>query len=220
MIQHRPMVSIWRPSDSGSRGTLDTELIQCVYVQEPQIHKLWCFSLDKVTCKIHTTAQVEAGAGTVGEFTTNHLAENGRIVLIIGQLLSTEVSNFLVSPIFQWKWIVVYWKPAIPHCAQWLGTCRYLQSEQESYARGYFIEILQSPGVVPSLLVWITCLVVRLTHAMLRVASMTNSFIVGVAIVWVLPPQVEILSPILGSIIVVTIRRVRLLNNFVANFCY
>ena len=69
------MVYIRCPSDPGSRGTVDTEFIRRVDGREPHIHELRCLSLDNVTRKIHLTAQVEVGAGTVGEFTTNYLAE-------------------------------------------------------------------------------------------------------------------------------------------------
>ena len=45
-------------------------------------------------------AQVEVGAGTVGEFTTNYLAENGRRIPIIGQLCINGSIQFLGIPDF------------------------------------------------------------------------------------------------------------------------
>ena len=74
---------IRRSSDSGSGGTEDTKFVQCVDGGETQIHKLWCLGLDNITQEVHLTERVEVGAGTVGEFTTNYLAENGRRIPII-----------------------------------------------------------------------------------------------------------------------------------------
>ena len=100
MIWLRPIGSIRLHSNSGIRGTLDTKLIRCVDVRETQIHKLWCLGMDNVTCKIHLTAQVEVGAGTVGDFTTNYLGENGRRILITRQLSINGSVQFLGIPNF------------------------------------------------------------------------------------------------------------------------
>ena len=61
---------------------------------------MWCFGLDNVTHEIHPIAQVEVGAGTVGEFTKNYLAKNGRRILIIGQLSINGSVLFLGIPDF------------------------------------------------------------------------------------------------------------------------
>ena len=71
MIRRRPMGYILRTSDSGSGDTKDVDFIWCVDGQEPQLHKMWCLGLDNVTREIQPTAQLEVGAGTVGQFTTN-----------------------------------------------------------------------------------------------------------------------------------------------------
>ena len=96
MIWRRSIRSISRPSDSGSRGTKDVEFIRCGDGQEPQIHKMWCLGSDNITRKIHPTAQVEVGAGTVGRFTTNYLAKNGRIIPIIRKLSINGCVQILV----------------------------------------------------------------------------------------------------------------------------
>ena len=77
---------IRRPSDSGRGGTKYVDLIPCVDGQEPQIHKMWCLGSNGVTHKIHPTERVEVGARTMGQFTTNYLAENGRRIHIIGKI--------------------------------------------------------------------------------------------------------------------------------------
>ena len=94
------MGSIRRPYYSVSGGTDDIDFIQCVDGREPQLHEMWCLGLDNVTRKIHLTAQVDIGAGTMGEFTTNCLAENGRIIPIIGKLSINGSVQFLGIPYF------------------------------------------------------------------------------------------------------------------------
>ena len=89
------MVSIRRPSNPGSGGTKDTKFIRRVDVQDPQIHKLWCLGLDNITRKVHPTVLVEVVAGTVGEFMTNYLDENGRRIPIIGKISINNSVHFL-----------------------------------------------------------------------------------------------------------------------------
>ena len=58
MIRWAPKGTILRPSDSGSRGTDTTALIQWCNVHDTQINKLRCLSLDGICRKVHTTARV------------------------------------------------------------------------------------------------------------------------------------------------------------------
>ena len=53
------MVSICETLNPGSGITEDTDFIQCVDGQDPQIHELWCLGLDYTSRKVHPTAQVE-----------------------------------------------------------------------------------------------------------------------------------------------------------------
>ena len=92
------MGSIRRPYYSVSGGTDDIDFIQCVDGREPQLHEMWCLGLDNVTRKIHPTAQVDIGAGTMGEFTTNCLAENGRRIPIIRKISINGSVQFLGIP--------------------------------------------------------------------------------------------------------------------------
>ena len=89
------MGSIRRPSNTDSRSTKDAAFIQCVDGQEPQIHKLWCLGLENSTQEFHPTVWVEDVAGTVGEFMTNYLDENGRRIPIIGKISINNSVHFL-----------------------------------------------------------------------------------------------------------------------------
>ena len=94
------MVSICWHYDSGSGVTEDIEFIQSVYGREPQLHETWCLGLDNITSKIHPTAWLEVGTGTVREFTTNHLAENGCIISIIDKISINRSVQILGIPNF------------------------------------------------------------------------------------------------------------------------
>ena len=98
------MVSIDRPSDTGSRSTDVTAFIQCIDGQKPQIHELWRLDLDNISCGVHPTAQVEVTTGTVGKFVTDYLSENGLRTQIIGKI---SVNNS-----------VQFWKPNCNLCMQ------------------------------------------------------------------------------------------------------
>ena len=86
MSRFAPIGTIYRPSDSGSRSTEATDFIQCINGREPKIHELWCLNLDGICREFHPTEHIEDTSGTVREFVTNYLAENGRQIPIIGQL--------------------------------------------------------------------------------------------------------------------------------------
>ena len=80
------MRSINWPSNTGSGSIEDTAFIQCVDGQETHIHHFWCLGLDNISREVHPVAPVEFIDGPVGEFVTDYLAKNGRIIQIIGQL--------------------------------------------------------------------------------------------------------------------------------------
>ena len=96
------MGSIRRISDSGNGGTEGVKFIQFIDGQEPQIHEIWCLSYDGVTCEVHPTAQTDVVTGTVGQLTTNCLAENGRRIPVIGQLSINESVKLLGIPSKAW----------------------------------------------------------------------------------------------------------------------
>ena len=89
------MGSIYRPSDYGCRSTDGTAFIQCVDGLEAQIHEFWYLDLDGIIHKDHPTAHVDIPAGTVGDFVTHYLAENGRRIEIIGKISVNGSITFL-----------------------------------------------------------------------------------------------------------------------------
>ena len=89
------MVTIHRPSDFGIGGTEATAFIQYINGHETHIHELSCLGLDGLSQKVHPTAHVEVPAGTVGDFVTNYLDENGCQIKIIGQLSVNDSVQFL-----------------------------------------------------------------------------------------------------------------------------
>ena len=58
--------------------------------------------MDEIIREVNPTSRVEVIAGTVGEFVTNYLAENGRIIQIIGQLSINDSVQFLDVPAQAW----------------------------------------------------------------------------------------------------------------------
>ena len=98
MIRCASMGSIRRPSDSGSKSTEATAFIKCFDGREPQIHELWCLGLDGIIRKVCPTALVEVTTGTVGDFLTDYLAENGRRIHTIGKLSVNVSVQFLGMP--------------------------------------------------------------------------------------------------------------------------
>ena len=181
MIQHRPMVHISRPSDSGSEGAKDTEFIRCIDVWEPQIHNLWCLRLGNITRKVHPTARVEVGAGTVGEFTTNYLSENGRRILIIRQTSINRSVQLLGIPEFSGEVDFSLFKTCKLLLILKAGDTVKTSSRTGELSRGDLTEMFQSPGVLLFLPVRLTCLGVWLTCTLLRAAGVINSFVAGVA---------------------------------------
>ena len=84
MAGRDPVGAIRRPSNYGSEDEDGPEFIRCVDGQEPQIHKVWTFGEDGITREVHSTAQVDVGAGFVGEFVTNYLAPSWRKIHMFG----------------------------------------------------------------------------------------------------------------------------------------
>ena len=64
---------------------------------------LWCLGLEGISRKVHLTALVEVTAGTVVEFVTNDLAENGRRIKIKGQLSVNNSIQFLCLSNQSWE---------------------------------------------------------------------------------------------------------------------
>ena len=102
MIWHNPVVSICRPSNPIIGSTENTFFIQCVDGRDPHIHKVWSLVLYGPICEVNPTEQEFVIAGTVGYFVTSYLAENGRIVHIIGKLSINDIVQILGVPVQAW----------------------------------------------------------------------------------------------------------------------
>ena len=89
------MGNIRSPSDSSIGGADTPFFIQCICFREPQINKLWCLGVDRIFRKVHPTARVEIPDGTVGDFFTNYIAENGCQIGIISKIYVNDSVQFL-----------------------------------------------------------------------------------------------------------------------------
>ena len=98
MIRRALMGYIFWTLNRGSGSTENTSFIQCVGIREPHINELWCLGLENNSWEVHPTDRVEVISGTVGEFVTDYLAENVRIIQIIGQLSVNNSVQFLGFP--------------------------------------------------------------------------------------------------------------------------
>ena len=54
--------------------------------------------MDNISCKVHPKSQVQVIYGTVGEFLTDYIAKNGRIIQIIRQIPINYSVQFLGVP--------------------------------------------------------------------------------------------------------------------------
>ena len=73
MDRKDPVGAIRRRSDYGSGDEDGPEFVQCVDGRDLHIHEVWTFGEEGVTREVHPTAQVDVGAGFVGELATNYL---------------------------------------------------------------------------------------------------------------------------------------------------
>ena len=96
------MGSIRHPLDPAIRSAEDTTFIKCVDGQEPQIHELWCLVLNNIIQKEYPTAHLEVISVTVGDFVTNYLTGNGRIIHIIWQISVNDRVHFWGVPAQAW----------------------------------------------------------------------------------------------------------------------
>ena len=100
MNQRAPVGTIRRPYDSGSGCVEGPEFIRCVDGREPQVHKVWGFGSDDITREVHLTAQVNVGAGVVGELSSNYFTISGRRIPIFGRISIDGSVKYLVVPDF------------------------------------------------------------------------------------------------------------------------
>ena len=62
------------------------------------MHEVWDFDSDWITCEVHSTVQLDVGAGVVGQFSSNCLTENGRRIPILGKNFISGSVEYLVIP--------------------------------------------------------------------------------------------------------------------------
>ena len=76
--------------------------------RDPQIHKVWTFGEDGGTRGVHPKAQLNVGAGFVGEFATDQLTESWRRVPMFGR-------NFIHGSV-EWLGITDFHRTDGPGC--------------------------------------------------------------------------------------------------------
>ena len=62
MPRREPVEFIRQPLNYGSGGEDRVDFIRCVGGRQPQIHKVWNFADDRITCKVHPFARVDVSA--------------------------------------------------------------------------------------------------------------------------------------------------------------
>ena len=85
MHRSNPVGVIRQPSSSGIGGEDGLEFIRSVGGREPQIHKVWSFTKDVITCKFHPFARIDVGDFSGECFHTNFATEIVLRVFIYGQ---------------------------------------------------------------------------------------------------------------------------------------
>ena len=89
------MKNILRPYNSGGGGPDTSTFINCVNGRNTQIHKLWCWDIDGICREVHPKERVEILSGTVGEFVTEYIRENGLHNHIIRELPINGIVQFI-----------------------------------------------------------------------------------------------------------------------------
>ena len=69
--------------------------------QDHQVHEVWAFSDDGITREVHLTAQVDVGAGVIGQFSSDYLTESGRRIPILGGISINGSVEWLGIPDFK-----------------------------------------------------------------------------------------------------------------------
>ena len=164
------------------------------------MQEIWCLGSDRITREFHLTEQIDVGSETSRQFATQYFAGNGRRIPVIRQI-SVNRSVKIVG---------------IPSDACGCGGTKILTIKTGLLSRGGLTTTSLPHGVLMSLPVLLTSPGVQIIHALLSAASVMTPFAVGIMIAWEVPPQVATLSVIQGSIVVVMIGRVWLINNY---FC-
>ena len=183
--------------------------------REPQIHKVWDFGSDGITCEVCPKARLDVGAGVVGELLSDYLTESRRRVPILGQISingSSEYWEFLTStgPVGPFG-VPISWLPILIGEMVVPAPIRTGKFNLED-----LMEVFLSFGVVLSLPVRLAPPGVYKTCALLCAASLMITFEIGIWRACGVSLPAAIPFVICGSIVMVMIGRVRLINNFCA----
>ena len=100
MAMWEPVGSMRCRSNSGSGGEDGRKIIYCVDGRQPGIHEVWTSAEDSVTHEVHLTARVDAGAESVGLFSTDYLTTTWRRVPMFGKNSINGSVNWLIVPDF------------------------------------------------------------------------------------------------------------------------
>ena len=155
------------------------------------MYEIWYLNSDGVTPEFHPTAQSDVGAWTMGKFLTNYLAENGRKILILGQISINGSVKMLSSPYFHItngpNIIENIW--STHDATDWGHGGTYNQNWLVILGGTYQNVSVAWRGTDPSCLsymprIWEMC-------TLLRAASVITPFVAGVVRIWVVPSQVE-----------------------------
>ena len=104
MTPHAQVGSICWPSEYVRGCTNIPEFIQCVIGRLSQMHEVWDFGFDRITCEVHIKAQVDVSDGVVGYLFPNYLTESGRRVPILSQIPINGSVKYLGTPDFHKTW--------------------------------------------------------------------------------------------------------------------
>ena len=99
MPRRDPVWVICQPLRSGNGGKDEIEVFRCVDGRELQIHKLWSFAKDGITCKVHIFACVDVVELSGYYFQTYYITEEARRVTIFGQRSINTSVEWLGTPI-------------------------------------------------------------------------------------------------------------------------
>ena len=99
MPRRKPVGVICQPFCSGNGGEDGIEFVRYVDGREPQIHELWSFAEDGITCKVHPFARVDFGDFSGDCFQTYYMNEEARRVTVFGQRSINASVEWLDTPI-------------------------------------------------------------------------------------------------------------------------
>ena len=173
------------------------ESIQGVDVRDPQMHKIWRLGSDGITREVYPKAQVDIGAGTMGQFSYDYLAENGWRIPILGQIsINGSVKMLGIPNLCRTSGPMFIENLLAPHDTTGWGDDGTPNQSWLISPGGGLTVCGVFPVVVLSLPILLTCPGVRRTRALMRAVSVITPFVVGVVHARGVPPQVVTLSGI------------------------